>query len=339
VQPHLRWRARHKNKAGPGLRSRRPSLPRAPAAGGASSVQAASCLLSASVVAKFMFAGGVGCSISHAVATPLDVIKTRQQFDPSRYLHRGTGKKLGVVATGLRISAEEGPAMLLQGLGTTTLAYLLQGAVKYGSWEVFKFYFGYFTATGCGKILALVAASSAAETVASVLLCPFERARIKLVSDPRFAMGTRAALRRLRREEGFLQGFYGPGFTATLAKQLTYTIAKLTTFTLVMEALCAAQLPRVLSTLVGSVAAGFFSAIASQPWDTLQICTSADSALRENCPIDLETGGPPTSLWALAKAMGFRGLFTGCKAKLIQTEVICVTQLLIYDAIKSWVGL
>ncbi|CAE8608751.1 unnamed protein product, partial [Polarella glacialis] len=48
---------------------------------------------------KFLVCGGMGCCISHAAATPLDVVKTRLQSDPERYRHSVTGEKLGTLAT------------------------------------------------------------------------------------------------------------------------------------------------------------------------------------------------------------------------------------------------
>ena len=127
--------------------------------------------------------------------------------------------------------------MLLQGLGSTAAGYLVQGAFKYGMWEVFKSALGYSAAVGSAKIAVLVGAAFAAECMASTLLTPFERARIKLVADPSYAEGLLPALSRLLKEDGPLKGLFGDGLLPTLIKMTAYTTAQLTTFTLVSEAL------------------------------------------------------------------------------------------------------
>jgi len=292
-------------------------------------------------IGKFFLAGGTGCCLSHAAATPFDVVKTRQQSDPERYVHHRTGQPLGVVGTGMQIAKEEGFGMLLQGMRTTFVGYLLQGATKYGLWEVFKAELGYGRAAGCSKVLILVAAALVAEIFASLVLCPFERMRIRLVADPNFAQGMVPAIRRMLREDGFVGALYGEGLGATLIKQIAYTVAKLTVFVLIFEALKGVlpyEVPRFVVTLISSMVAGFVAGIASQPGDTLQICTSTDSSLRDVCPVDVETGAPP-GLLKLARTLGWQALFTGWRARLLHVEVIVVSQLLIYDAILHAMGL
>lgn len=290
-------------------------------------------------VAKIFLAGGTGCCLSHATATPLDVIKTRQQFDPERYTHSGTGEALGVLAVGKRIAQEEGPAMLLQGLGSTCLGYLLQGAVKYGLWETFLASMGYGTAAGITKVWILVLAAFSADMIASVVLCPFERARIRLVSDPEYARGPLKAMAQMVQDEGVIAGLYGEGLAATLIKQQAYTVSKLTTFTLVWETLERSfGAPRSMLVFASSMLAGLTASIASQPGDTLQVCTGSSSSLREECPVSEDMEGPPGIL-ELARRIGIRKLFTGWQARLLQVEFIVVTQLVTYDCVKSMVGL
>mmetsp|Transcript_47246 Transcript_47246/g.109313 ORF Transcript_47246/g.109313 Transcript_47246/m.109313 type:complete len:432 (-) Transcript_47246:131-1426(-) len=297
--------------------------------------------LPGAIVAKFFLAGGAGCCISHAAATPFDVVKTRQQSDPGRYVHTRTGRKLGVVDTGIQIAREEGPQMLLQGMRTTLVGYLFQGAVKYSLWEVFKAELGFAQSAGVMKVLILVVAALTAEIFASLVLCPFERMRIRLVADPSFAKGMTSAVRRMLREEGIIGALYGEGLAATLFKQIAYTVAKLTVFVLAFEELTHQlpwEVPRAIATLLSSIIAGVVASLSSQPGDTLQICTSSDSSLRDECPVDTATGAPP-SMMKLARTLGWQALFTGWRARLIHVEVIVVSQLLIYDAILHSMGL
>jgi len=112
-----------------------------------------------------------------------------------------------------------------------------------------------------------------------------------------------------------------------MLKQQTYTIAKFTSFTLALEALCglAGVVPRALLTLAGSATAGLVASLASQPGDALQV--------------RLSTGGAQGGLLAAARDIGLKNLFTGWRARLVQVEVIVVSQLFVYDYMKTLVGL
>lgn len=67
-------------------------------------------------------------------------------------------------------------------------------------------------------------ASVVAGAVASVILCPAEDARIRMVGDPNFASGLFDAVAKLIKEGGFHALF--AGFAAMLLKQVPYTMAK-----------------------------------------------------------------------------------------------------------------
>ncbi len=101
--------------------------------------------------------------------------------------------------------------MLLQGLGPTAAGYAIQGGLKYGLYEAFKASLSAklaLTAAQALPLAPLLAAAACAELIASTALCPYEAARIRLVSDPSFASGLGAALSRLVRESG-LAGVFG----------------------------------------------------------------------------------------------------------------------------------
>ncbi len=105
--------------------------------------------------------------------------------------------------------------MLLQGLGPTAAGYAIQGGLKYGLYELFKSFLAQslgFTGAAPGAavlpLAPMLAAAAAAELIASTALCPYEAARIRLVSDPSFATGLGATLQRLVREKG-MAGVFG----------------------------------------------------------------------------------------------------------------------------------
>ena len=76
-------------------------------------------------------AGSVSAGLSHGYTTPLDVIKTRMQTHPELYN--------GSVAMAARMIVEkDGPSILLQGLVPTLVGYGLEGAIKFGSYEMCK---------------------------------------------------------------------------------------------------------------------------------------------------------------------------------------------------------
>ena len=80
---------------------------------------------------SYLLAGGVCASLSHALATPIDVIKTRQQTMSSY-------RSLSFKHAFQRCYREEGAAALLLGLGPTLTGYFFEGALKFGAYEALK---------------------------------------------------------------------------------------------------------------------------------------------------------------------------------------------------------
>ena len=129
--------------------------------------------------ARYFFAGGICCCISHGVTVPIDVVKTRMQTDPNI-------RDLSVTAAGKAILEREGTAGLFAGFGSTIVGFTTSGAVKYGLYEVFKPFALDFVAGSSvlpnSPILGFLIAGAQAEIVASTLLCPLEATRIRLVT-------------------------------------------------------------------------------------------------------------------------------------------------------------
>ena len=89
---------------------------------------------------------------------------------------------------------------LLAGLGPTVVGYGLEGALKFGFYETFKVLFGSLTKS---KFVNFLLASVVAGAIASVVLCPMEEARIKMVGDATWAKeNVITGLIRLVREGG-----------------------------------------------------------------------------------------------------------------------------------------
>ena len=182
----------------------------------------------ASVDYRYFVAGGTSAAISHGITTPIDVVKTRMQSDPSKYK-----SLLPATAT---IIKEEGAGALVKGLGPTLVGYGIEGAMKFGVYEVCKplvlVAMSAISAKLSGgksdgnnaslKGLSFLLASIAAGAVASLILVPMESTRIRMVTDPSFeGVNLVGGLSRLVEEAGLIQTLT-MGLGAMLAKQVRY---------------------------------------------------------------------------------------------------------------------
>ncbi|CAL6437190.1 unnamed protein product [Bathycoccus prasinos] len=217
-------------------------------------------------------AGGICCGVTHGALTPVDVVKTRMQLDPSKYS--------GMVSGASKIAAEEGAGALLTGLAPTCFGYFIQGWFKFGGVEYFKIKavetLGEQKAWD-NKTNIYLGAAAGAEFIADVFLCPLEATRIRLVSNPSYASSMPGAMAKMASEEGVVNAFYS-GFGPILAKQIPYTMAKFAVQGAAADEIYKAMgktnkectSSENLSVSLGSgVIAGVSAAIISHPADTL----------------------------------------------------------------------
>jgi len=303
---------------------------------------------------RFFAAGGISAALSHGYTTPLDVVKTRMQTNPQDYN--------GSVPLAIRkIVAEEGPLFLLQGLVPTICGYGVEGALKFGCYELCKPLFAGVTPS---PVTDYLLASVVAGGVASVVLCPAEDVRIRQVADPTYADTAFGALSRLVREKGPLASF--GGLPAMLCKQVPYTMGKQVSFdlfcSLIFSSLAlalaggdgAALDPRAKAA-VPFLAACLTSVIAcvlSHPGDMVlteyfkgaslpvvkgfSVAKGArSSALTKPPPVQSTLG----AVRAIIARDGPLGLFAGLKARFLHVAAIIIVQLVVYDAIKQALGL
>ena len=133
---------------------------------------------------RFFAAGGLSAGLSHGYTTPIDVVKTRMQSDKAL-------SKLSLSKATKTLIEQEGVGFLAQGFAPTVAGYGVEGALKFGCYELLKPVFAEVTSnTLVNRVLASVVAGA----VASVVLCPAEEVRIKMVADPSYANGTLACL-------------------------------------------------------------------------------------------------------------------------------------------------
>lgn len=313
----------------------------------------------------FFVAGGLCSSLSHVIATPIDVVKTSQQAEEER-----KGKSCGMLAMALKLVHNHGPRRLLSGAGATFTGYFLHGAFKYGLFEIWKAVFQIQKVSLTMHIPVLCLCAFLAEMLATIVLCPAEAARIMLVADPTFVeparlawerfcrrerrgylhgihailtmfgLNTWLALQQLKSEQGVWNGWFG-ALIPLLVKQCSYTVAKLVTY----DVLSTSYQLWGLHPLVARVAAAFSAAtaatLASQPADTVFTCISVAGGSGV-CPLPLDDedlwDDKPISVWKqmrdAAKRLGLFGLFSGWQTRIFQMTLIVVVQLLLYDTIR-----
>jgi solute carrier family 25 (mitochondrial phosphate transporter), member 3 len=309
---------------------------------------------------RYFVAGGTCAAISHGITTPIDVVKTRKQSDPLKY-------KSNMVSTAVDIWKSDGPNALLGGLGPTVVGYGIEGAAKFGVYEVMK---AVFRALFSDNIaLAYLLASVVAGAVAAVLLCPMESTRIKIVTDPAYAdKGLLSGLPKMLREEGLWTSF--GGIWAMLAKQIPYTLGKQVSFDVFAGMLYAFfhSIQDTMSSAITdtqikwavSISAAFMASIVacifSQPGDMILTETykkGKHSVSSSNMSRRIATKRGTATVAASAKQErsftdvirtiyaknGLATFFTGTGARIVHVGLIITSQLVIYDVVKQLLGL
>ena len=133
-----------------------------------------------------------------------------------------------MVSAAATIVQEEGPGVLLQGLGPTIVGYGIEGAMKFGCYEIGKSVFASVLAGDGGAAadvppVAFLMASILAGAIAAIMLCPMESLRIKQVTDKTYSdTSLLTGLPKLVQTEGFASLF--GGLWAMLAKQVRYPL-------------------------------------------------------------------------------------------------------------------
>ena len=145
--------------------------------------------------------------------TPIDVVKTRIQSEPDAF----QGQSLASAAKS--IIRQDGYQALLSGLVPTVVGYGFEGALKFGLYESLKPNVVQLLNTN-DPTEGYLFASMAAGALASIVLCPMEQTRIRMVIDPDFADGFLSGITRLGKEEGIGAIFYG--LPAMRSKQVPY---------------------------------------------------------------------------------------------------------------------
>jgi len=287
---------------------------------------------------RYFAAGGICAAISHAITTPIDVVKTRQQVDKQM-------KDIGFIQATYKIMQEDGPATFLSGLGPTAFGYLVEGAVKFGMYEILKPLVKFLLITFISpsldsKVLSFLICGSIAGLAASIMLFPMEALRIRLVAEPDFAKKNNGWVNggySMLKNEG-LDGLW-KGINAMMAKQIPYTVTKNVSFdffaTLAYSYvkssnsnLTISPKTKMLIPFFSAFIASILSSISSQPGDTLLSLVNAHEGKKRTR--DFAKG--------VYNKYGIRGFFIGMKARFLHVGLIVTSQLLIYDFVKRLCG-
>lgn len=266
--------------------------------------------------------------------------QTRKQIDESL-------KDTSIIKSGLKIVKDDGGFnALLAGLGPTIFGYLFEGAVKFGVYEVAKPIVRSMLAWSAAlcsipwmnsKLLGFIISGGIAGTAASVMLCPMEALRIRLVAEPEFgANGWVDGGLSMVNNEGVL-GLW-KSFPAMLSKQVPYTITKNVSFdfvttiaysTVAAWGLTICGKTKVVIPLLSAMFASVLSCISSQPGDMLLTAVNAQEG----------KGRTLDFAHSIMKEEGIGGFFKGMRSRFLHVSLIVTMQLSIYDFVKRLVGI
>lgn len=291
-------------------------------------------------------------------ASPLECVLTSQLEPHSFFLFvvmtRQTRKQVDAsladkpfLVAAQTIVREEGIRALLAGLGPTYWGYLLEGAIKFGVYEILK----PIVKSGLGKIASISPSLALANSQllgfilcavvsglsASFVLCPMEALRIRMVAEPSFAKdGWIHGGYRILKEEG-VTGL-AKGMSAMIFKQVPYTVTKNVSFD-VLARLFYTMLRSSGTAISGTVSfaipliaaasASVLSSITSQPGDMVLSLVNAHEGEQKSSDIVRKI---------LHSERGIGGFFVGFKTRLLHVGITVTIQLLIYDYIKRLCG-
>ena len=254
---------------------------------------------------------------------------------------------MGLIKAGVKIARGEGKRALLAGLGPTLIGYLFEGSIKFGVYEVTKPIIRSFLIWSAAvsnmawlnsKFLGFVMCGFMAGTAASIMLCPMEALRIRLVAEPEFAATGSSidCFMKMINNEGIM-GLW-KSMTSMLFKQVPYTITKnvsfdiLTTYAYVMVAGLGREIcggTKIVIPIVSAMIASVLSCISSQPGDMLLSVMNAHKG-------KLTTRDHVKNIM---KENGVGGFFVGIRERFVHVGLMVTLQLLIYDFVKRLVGI
>jgi solute carrier family 25 phosphate transporter 3 len=270
---------------------------------------------------KCCVGGSISCGLTHTLIVPLDLVKCRMQVDAVKYPSLGKGFKVTV--------AEGGVSGLARGWAPTAIGYSMQGACKFGFYELFKNVYGNAIgeeAAYQNQVALYLAASASAEFFADIALCPMEAVKVRIQTS-NYASTLRECFPKMKAEEG--TGTFFKGLKPLWMRQIPYTMMKFACFEKTVVALYTHVVPKprdqcnqseqLMVTFAAGYIAGVFCAIVSHPAD------SVVSVINKN---------PTKGAGEILKELGPKGVWKGLGARIIMIGTLTALQWFIYDGVK-----
>lgn len=284
--------------------------------------------LTANTLIRFAASGAVCASGVHLALTPLDVVKTKVQTNPTRY---------PTVPGSFRTILDDGGlSTFYTGWLPTLLGNLASGAAVYTLTEFVRRSLseqaGPLALTY--EVPIILAAAAVASTLGSVLSCPFETLRIRQVAKPDYGPNTLAVFQRILSEEGWIS--LVNAIPVLLLKNIPYAMTKFTVFDLTTEHLydvfpSATENLKLslLISLVGGCLGGTAAAVVSNPADALI------SELKK-AKSDISPQEAAAAMWERGS---FGAFFKGLPVRLVYYSLIASLQFLVYDGVRFALGI
>lgn len=288
-------------------------------------------LYSPTYFAACTLGGIIACGPTHTAVTPLDLVKCRRQVDDKLYKSN--------VQAWRKIFAEEGVRGVFTGWTPTFVGYSLQGAGKYGFYEIFKNLYGDRMFPNANKTVVYLAASASAEFLADLALCPLESIKVRMQTTiPPYAKTLREGWTNVTAKEG-ISGLY-KGLYPLWGRQIPYTMVKFATFESAVSAIYKSMgtkpkeeystLAQTGVSFLGGYIAGVGCAVVSHPADVMVSKLNADRQPGESAP---------KAVSRIYGNIGFRGLWNGLPVRIFMIGTLTGFQWFIYDSAKIWFGL
>jgi len=292
--------------------------------------------LSLDIYALLGISGGLGCTLTHTLVIPLDVVKTRMQTNPGEYN--------GVFDGAATITREEGIGALLLGTQATIVGYLRYGISVYPSYAFFKRFIASSLlspafAVAHANDVALVA-GALASVIASLGLTPLEACRIRAVAQPELyrdagLIGTSQIIASENDELGWKKLY--AGLPSLMIRQVIFGSIKFLAFERASEAIFSihpefreATVTALGVSLVAGGISGALSSVVSQPADSVLTYVAKDS------------GGNLGVFDGASKMIregGVKSLFNGLGSRCVWAGCIIAGQFLLYDVFRAAFGI
>jgi len=287
-------------------------------------------LFSPTYFAACTLGGIIACGPTHTSITPLDLVKTRRQVDTTLYTSNFRAWS--------QIYKAEGVRGVFFGWSPTFVGYSLQGAGKYGFYEVFKYLYGDKLFPGMNRTVVYLGASASAEFLADIFLCPFEAIKVRMQTTmPPYAKNMREGWSKIVQKEG-IGGLY-KGLYPLWGRQIPYTMVKFATFEKAVEGIYKTlgkpkdsynAFQQTGVSFLGGYIGGIGSAVVSHPADVMVSKLNSDRKPGESA------GHAVSRIYG---NIGFRGLWNGLPVRIVMIGTLTAAQWLIYDSFKVFLGL